>query len=354
MPVHVKRDGSDDESPADMSPSSTSALPGPTPTNTSPYPADLSSNDDASNDDASNDNASNDDVTNNDTSKDDTSKDDTSKDNGSNKDGSNSDATYAGTSPDDAITEEKVKSTENTGSNDNTSMKENKSTNAKEAANLKGNTSLKKAASSKNTVGPLKGASFKGPSKGSKGSNPVIRASFTSNPKCSQTVSCNAGTSNEHTGVQGIGAAAVNHMLFGGPPGVYDGSAGYTNVNGLGGACGSCWTLTPDFNYYPSNGKPLGKTVVVRINDACTDPGYCDQTPEHPLNTGPLENIQPSRKFKAPVHFDLCEATDVAEAFFGEIKTGVAIGFAQYNPDCNGLEDGNFGAKTVSELAKPS
>ena len=187
----------------------------------------------------------------------------------------------------------------------------------------------------------------------SEGNQAILRASFTSNKLCGQTISCNAGKNNDHTGVKGVGATAVNKMLFGGPPGVYDGSGGHSNVNGLGGGCGSCWTLTPGLNYYEDNGIPLGKTVVVRINDECTDPGYCDQTPDSPLNTGPTEDIQPSGKFEAPVHFDLCEATGVAAAFFGELKTGVAMGAARYNPDCTGLEDGEFGAKTVEDLAMP-
>ncbi|KAI4231177.1 MAG: hypothetical protein L6R40_007822 [Gallowayella cf. fulva] len=187
--------------------------------------------------------------------------------------------------------------------------------------------------------------------------NPILRASFTSNPTCGQTISCNAGKYNTHTGVKGIGATAVNGMLFGGAPGVYDGSSGYKNVNGVGGACGSCWTLTPGYNYHESNGKSLGHTVVVRINDACTDKGYCDQSPAHPLNTGPLDKMQPSGKYDGQVHFDLCQATGVSAAFFGAtnggLNAGVAIGAAQYNPDCTGLEDGNFGGSTVSNLAMP-
>ncbi|KAI4230228.1 MAG: hypothetical protein L6R36_000193 [Xanthoria steineri] len=211
-----------------------------------------------------------------------------------------------------------------------------------------------KGASSKDATSSKDQSSKDPGSKGlSKGTQSIIRASFTSNPKCGQTISCNAGKTNDHTGVPGIGAAAVNGMLFGGPPGIYDGSGGYTNTNGLGAACGSCWTLTPGYNYYESNGQSLGTTVVVRINDACTDPGYCDQQPGHPLNTGPTDGMQASGKFDAPVHFDLCEATGVAAAFFGEIKTGVAIGAARYNPDCVGLEDGAFGAKTVGKLAMP-
>lgn len=183
---------------------------------------------------------------------------------------------------------------------------------------------------------------------------PVLRASFTSNPTCGASISCNAGKYSNYTGVGGTGAAAVNSMLFGGPPGVYDGSGGYSNVNGVGPACGTCWTLTPGYNYYESNGMSLGQTVVVKINDACADPGYCDQCTERPLNTGPLSNMQPSGPFNAQVHFDLCEATGVAKAFFGQIGTGVAIGAAQYNPGCSGLTDGQFGGSTGMKLAMPN
>ncbi|KAL8835240.1 MAG: hypothetical protein Q9170_003402 [Blastenia crenularia] len=182
---------------------------------------------------------------------------------------------------------------------------------------------------------------------------PVLRASFTSNPTCGASISCNAGKYSNYTGIGGIGAAAVNSMLFGGPPGVHDGSGGYSNTNGVGPSCGTCWTLTPGYDYYESNGMSLGQTVVVKINDACADPGYCDQCAERPLNTGPLFNVQPSGMFNAHVHFDLCEATGVAQAFFGQIGAGVAIGAAQYNPGCSGLTDGQFGASTGMKLPMP-
>ncbi|KAL9029323.1 MAG: hypothetical protein Q9196_002429 [Gyalolechia fulgens] len=183
--------------------------------------------------------------------------------------------------------------------------------------------------------------------------HPILRASFTSNPTCGATISCNAGRFSNYTGVRGIGAAAVNSMLFGGPPGVHDGSGGYSNINGVGPSCGTCWTLTPGYNYYESNGMSLGQTVVVKINDACADAGYCDQCVERPLNTGPLSDVQPSGMFKADVHFDLCQATGVAQAFFGQIGSGVAIGAAQYNPDCSGLTDGEFGRSIGIKLAMP-
>ncbi|KAL8940804.1 MAG: hypothetical protein Q9216_002630 [Gyalolechia sp. 2 TL-2023] len=183
--------------------------------------------------------------------------------------------------------------------------------------------------------------------------HPILRASFTSNPTCGATISCNAGRYSNYTGVGGIGAAAVNSMLFGGPPGVHDGSGGYSNVNGVGPSCGTCWTLTPGYNYYESNGMSLGRTVVVKINDACADAGYCDQRVERPLNTGPLSHVQPSGMFKAEVHFDLCQATGVAQAFFGQIGSGVAIGAAQYNADCSGLTDGEFGGSRGLKLPMP-
>ena len=186
------------------------------------------------------------------------------------------------------------------------------------------------------------------------GPNPILRASFTANAKCGTSISCNAGKGNTFSGVNGIGATAVNHILFGGPPGVWDGSKGYTNVDGKGASCGSCWTLTPGFNYHEGNGKKLGQTVVVMINDACTDPGYCDQEAgADPRNTGPLDGMGPSGKYNAQVHFDLCQATGVAQAFFGEVESGVAIGAAQFNPGCIGLEDMEFGLTKVKKLVMP-
>ncbi|KAI4176941.1 MAG: hypothetical protein LQ343_000798 [Gyalolechia ehrenbergii] len=182
--------------------------------------------------------------------------------------------------------------------------------------------------------------------------HPILRATFTSNPTCGAMISCNAGRYSNYTGVGGIGAAAVNSMLFGGPPGVHDGSGGYSNVNGVGPSCGTCWTLTPGYNYNESNGMSLGQTVV-KINDACADAGYCDQSVERPFNTGPLSDVQSSGIFKAEVHFDLCQATGVAQAFFGQIESGVAIGAAQYNPVCSGLTDGEFGGSRGIKLPMP-
>ncbi|KAL9038231.1 MAG: hypothetical protein Q9180_003259 [Flavoplaca navasiana] len=343
-------------STSSSSASSTSADPSSTST-------DLNFTDDSSDNTKGNLNSSNDnDGSGNDDSwdEDDSEKDNSDSDSSNNNEGSNSnneisnnndkDANHNGDDDDVSNKDEELKS-EFASPNDISSNDEDSNSRKMKAATTpkKQGTTTKNGATVKDAL-DFKNVSLTGLSGGN---HPILRASFTSNKLCGQTISCNAGKNNDHTGVKGVGATAVNKMLFGGPPGVYDGSGGHSNVNGLGGGCGSCWTLTPGFNYYEDNGIPLGKTVVVRINDECTDPGYCDQTPDSPLNTGPTKDIQPSGKFEAPVHFDLCEATGVAAAFFGELKTGVAMGAAQYNPDCTGLEDGEFGAKTVGDLAMP-
>ncbi|KAL8781607.1 MAG: hypothetical protein Q9203_000185 [Teloschistes exilis] len=154
---------------------------------------------------------------------------------------------------------------------------------------------------------------------------PVVRASFTWNNNCGSTVACGPAAA----GVQGVGAAAINTLAFQNPNGAIDGRGNTPIVNGVGAACGACWHLQPQTNWYPSNGKSLGKPIVVKINDQCPD------TIEHPTNTG---------GYNAPVHFDLCAATGAAQQFFGEIGPGVIIGLAQFDPDCAGLNDGQLGA----------
>ncbi|KAL9603069.1 MAG: hypothetical protein Q9219_001433 [cf. Caloplaca sp. 3 TL-2023] len=165
---------------------------------------------------------------------------------------------------------------------------------------------------------------------------PVLKASFTWNNNCGPTVACGPPTA----GVQGIGAAAINSLAFQNPHGAINGDGNVPLNNGAGAACGGCWHLQPQSNWFESNGKSLGKPIVVKINDECPDPGYCDQTVEHPTNTG---------GYDAPVHFDICAATGAAQQFFGEIGPGVAIGLAQYDPDCLGLDDGQLGA-SMGEL----
>ncbi|KAL8886098.1 MAG: hypothetical protein Q9215_006148 [Flavoplaca cf. flavocitrina] len=164
---------------------------------------------------------------------------------------------------------------------------------------------------------------------------PIHRASFTWNKNCGAHVACGPAAAAK----PGIGAAAINTLAFENADGGIDGKGNKPHVYGPNGACGSCWHLQPVSNFYPSNGKSLGTPVVVQINDVCPmDKGYCDQTVEHPTNTG---------GFDAPVHFDLCSMGDAGEAakqFFGEIGPGVVTGLAQYDPGCTLLEKGPFGS----------
>ena len=74
--------------------------------------------------------------------------------------------------------------------------------------------------------------------------------------------------------------------------------------------------------------------MVVKINDQCTDPGYCDQTEAHPVNTG----------YGKEVHVDLCASSGVTEQFFGAVGPGVLTGLAQLLPDCSALDDGPYGS----------
>ena len=75
--------------------------------------------------------------------------------------------------------------------------------------------------------------------------------------------------------------------------------------------------------------------MVVKINDQCTDPGYCDQTDARDVNT----------RYGKQVHFDLCNATGVTGQFFGEVAVGVVMGLAQRLEDCSALDDGAFGSE---------
>ena len=93
----------------------------------------------------------------------------------------------------------------------------------------------------------------------------------------------------------------------------------------------------PEQNAYIAPGKSLGTPVVVKINDQCTDPKYCDQYEfgnNSPLNTG----------YQKQVHFDLCHESGVTSQFFGQVEAGVALGLAQ-QVSCDNLQNGKFGQK---------
>lgn len=149
----------------------------------------------------------------------------------------------------------------------------------------------------------------------------VQNASFTWNANCGGTVACGPNAA----GVQGVGAAALNTQAY---------EDGKPIVNGVGGACGQCWHLQPLTDVYPNNNHlSVGTPIVVQINDQCPDGGYCMQSPQAPLNN-----------YQMQLHFDLCQQTGVAKAFFGDIPEGVLLGVAEFDPTCAGLHDGKFGA----------
>lgn len=152
---------------------------------------------------------------------------------------------------------------------------------------------------------------------------PIYSSSFTWNADCGPTVACGPAAA----GSYGTGYAAANNVTF---------AAAQPIVGGKGAGCGQCWHLTPQADAYPTDGKTLGTSVVVKINDQCTDPKYCDQL-EHgntkDFNTG----------YDKQVHFDLCNASGVTNQFFGEIGIGVALGLAQ-QVDCSQLDNGAFGS----------
>jgi len=152
---------------------------------------------------------------------------------------------------------------------------------------------------------------------------PIYSSSFTWNQECGATVACGPAAA----GFYGTGFAAANNVTF---------AAAQPIVGGKGAGCGQCWHLTPEVDAYQSNGKKLGTSVVVKINDQCTDPKYCDQEEfgnKLNLNTG----------YDKQVHFDLCNASGVTNQFFGQIGIGVATGLAQ-QVDCSELDNGPFGS----------
>ena len=153
---------------------------------------------------------------------------------------------------------------------------------------------------------------------------PVFTSSFTWNAQCGPTVACGPSAA----GFSGTGFAAANNVTY---------AAGQPIVSGVGKGCGQCWHLMPEQNAYSAPGKSLGTPVVVKINDQCTDPKYCDQEEfgnNTPLNTG----------YGKQVHFDLCDQSGVTKQFFGEIEAGVALGLAQ-QVECTTLNYGKFGSK---------
>ncbi|KAF8479527.1 endoglucanase V-like protein [Russula ochroleuca] len=118
--------------------------------------------------------------------------------------------------------------------------------------------------------------------------NPSGQASFTEYSGCG-TPSCGISMTSGYT-------AAINELTFG-------------SAQSYGDACGRCFNITPTSDpYTPSYTGPMGNTITVRVSNLCPVAGneeWCGQTVSHPLN-----------QFNMPVHFDLCEDSGAAAAFF--------------------------------------
>ncbi|KAI0079353.1 endoglucanase V-like protein [Panus rudis PR-1116 ss-1] len=91
--------------------------------------------------------------------------------------------------------------------------------------------------------------------------------------------------------------AAVNQLAFGSAPGL-----------GAGDACGRCFAVTATQDpFSPSFPGPF-KTIVVKVTDLCPVQGnqeWCGQSRSNPNN-----------QHGQPFHFDICEDTGGANAFF--------------------------------------
>jgi len=89
----------------------------------------------------------------------------------------------------------------------------------------------------------------------------------------------------------------MSQLAFGAPPGP-----------GPGDACGRCFLVTGTHDpYTPSFTGPFN-SVVVKTTDLCPAAGnevWCGQTTSNPTNT-----------FGQSVHFDLCQDSGAAAAFF--------------------------------------
>ncbi|KIM44561.1 glycoside hydrolase family 45 protein, partial [Hebeloma cylindrosporum] len=117
--------------------------------------------------------------------------------------------------------------------------------------------------------------------------------------------------------------AAMNQLAYGAPPG-----------QGSGDACGRCFSITGTGDpYSPWSTGPFN-TIVVKVTDLCPAEGdgrWCEQTTSNPTN-----------QYGKPFHFDICEDTGGADAFFPS-GLGALIGnFTEVS--CNQWSGSNGGA----------
>ncbi|GJE97752.1 endoglucanase V-like protein [Phanerochaete sordida] len=121
---------------------------------------------------------------------------------------------------------------------------------------------------------------------------------YIQNPSGSASFTMFSGCGAPACGITATGfTAAMNQLSFGSAPGL-----------GAGDACGRCFALTGTHDpFSPSFTGPF-HSVVVKVTDLCPVQGnaeWCGQTESHPTN-----------QHGEGVHFDICEDTGGAAAFF--------------------------------------
>ncbi|KAJ3890482.1 endoglucanase V-like protein [Lentinula edodes] len=120
-----------------------------------------------------------------------------------------------------------------------------------------------------------------------------------------------SGCGSPACGVTATGfTAAINQLAFGSVPGL-----------GAGDACGRCFALTGAADpYSPAYTGPFN-SIIVKVTDMCPVAGneqWCGQTTSDPINS-----------FGTEFHFDICEDTGGAAAFFPAGHTALTGSFVE-------------------------
>ncbi|KAJ3822974.1 RlpA-like double-psi beta-barrel-protein domain-containing protein-containing protein [Lentinula raphanica] len=120
-----------------------------------------------------------------------------------------------------------------------------------------------------------------------------------------------SGCGSPACGVTGSGfTAAMNQLAFGSVPGL-----------GAGDACGRCFALTGTADpFSPAYTGPFN-SIIVKVTDMCPVAGneqWCGQTTSNPVNS-----------FGTEFHFDICEDTGGAAAFFPSGHTALTGTFTE-------------------------
>ncbi|KAJ4492556.1 endoglucanase V-like protein [Lentinula edodes] len=120
-----------------------------------------------------------------------------------------------------------------------------------------------------------------------------------------------SGCGSPACGVTATGfTAAINQLAFGSVPGL-----------GAGDACGRCFALTGAADpYSPAFTGPFN-SIIVKVTDMCPVEGneqWCGQTTSDPINS-----------FGTEFHFDICEDTGGASAFFPSGHTALTGSFVE-------------------------